>query len=98
MSRNCKAHFKNLVVNAARFSNCLFFFGHCALKRWHISRDESKPLALFYHVNSINKFIFSTGDEYNGGWINDKKHGHGVMKYQDGSEYVVWRHYFLRSP
>ena len=44
---------------------------------------------LFCQVNSMNKFIFSTGDEYNGGWINDKKHGHGMMKYKDGSEYVV---------
>ena len=40
----------------------------------------------------MNKFIFSTGDEYNGGWINNKKHGHGVMKYKDGSEYVVWKY------
>ena len=29
-------------------------------------------------------FDWSSGDSYEGGWKNDKRHGEGVMKYANG--------------
>ena len=40
-------------------------------------------------MTSFGILCFSNGDQYNGGWVWDKKQGHGVMTYADGSVYEV---------
>lgn len=41
-------------------------------------------LALYFIVS-----IYSNGDCYKGGWIENRKHGHGQQEYVDGSYYEV---------
>lgn len=37
----------------------------------------------------ISYSIFSSGTEYEGNYINDKRHGHGIFKMVDGSVFEV---------
>lgn len=40
----------------------------------------------------LSKMVFnpnSTGDVYEGDWVNDLRQGHGIMKFIDGTIYGV---------
>ena len=38
--------------------------------------------------NGRDFFVWPNGDEYDGQWKNDRRHGSGTMRYSDGTEYV----------
>ena len=46
-------------------------------------------LSIFNKHHVTKSSCFSTGTEYEGNYINDKRHGHGIFKMADGSVFEV---------
>jgi len=66
-------------------------------KKMHNIKLLSPPLltlstSLLIYDWILSKMVFypdSTGDVYEGDWVNDLRQGHGIMKFIDGTIYGV---------
>lgn len=41
-------------------------------------------------MNGFGKYLFADGKEYEGCYLDDKKHGWGSYKWTDGKKYQGW--------